>query len=285
MQIDEISESGGTNPNEDLIFICPLSDIITDVVVFDGATSVAEKNYIDEGRGDVAWFVTHFSEILATILRPELSQAESVQRAIEMLRVQFQTRFENKNIPPYAYPIAAMTWVRIIKQETIHINIYALGDCKVLLMNEVGCVKDLDQYHNPQENILKDAIAKLREEGITDVVAIWDKLLPTLRARREEQIFNRVPTVLCMNPQGSFSARESSWQVSKESRLMVMTDGFYRMVDVYQRFTMQEFMRRCVHLGVKEILRDIRQFEEDKLNSGTLSVKKADDASAVLCKF
>ena len=63
-----------------------------------------------------------------------------------------------------------------------------------------------------------------------------------------------------------------------------MTDGFYRIVDPYQLQSAGAMARRCVTEGVAAVLADLRHFEADRQRADSGAVKRADDASAVVCK-
>ena len=65
MRIEHISASANPNSqhNDDHIKVFTCAGV-TDIVVIDGGSSVAELYYIDEVRGDVAWFVHAFTNSL-----------------------------------------------------------------------------------------------------------------------------------------------------------------------------------------------------------------------------
>ncbi|QNA98721.1 hypothetical protein [Massilia sp. Se16.2.3] len=65
-----------------------------------------------------------------------------------------------------------------------------------------------------------------------------------------------------------------------------MTDGFYRLVDVYGLMTLEQLARRCRIEGVATLMRELRGFEQEKAQQpapgGAQALKSADDASALL---
>jgi MoaA/NifB/PqqE/SkfB family radical SAM enzyme len=102
---------------------------------------------------------------------------------VDAVRAEFEDRTAGLAVPVYAWPIAAMTWVRIMPLGAAsELIVYCLGDCKALLRRPDGSVQDLDPWTNSQEAVVQDAIAALvRELGIT----LWSVFLvvPTGRAR------------------------------------------------------------------------------------------------------
>src|SRR5438067_13030368 len=59
-----VSASGNGRRNDDLVRVLEHDGLI-DVLVLDGATSLAERDYIDPQAGDPAWFVRQFADTLA----------------------------------------------------------------------------------------------------------------------------------------------------------------------------------------------------------------------------
>ncbi|PHV15277.1 hypothetical protein CSQ90_19910 [Janthinobacterium sp. BJB303] len=282
MKIVHVSDAAGAKNNEDLITVYAHNAGIVDILIFDGASSVSEKNYFDTVAGDAAWFVSAFAVLLSEVVAPGLSQDDSIKLALAGLQRQVQARLDLAHIPAYAYPIAAVTWARIVEGDAgAAVQIYALGDCKVFVSNAAGDVRDIDPYENAQEDILKAAIAQLTAQGIEDKAQVFAALLPMLRERRAFQNLHAAPGILCMYPQGEFKARQYAFEMDRQSQLLAMTDGFYRLVDTYGLYSMEGLVRRCRETELDALLRELRQFERDNLASGAQSVKKSDDASAV----
>lgn len=282
MKIVHVSDAAGAKNNEDLVTVYLHNAGIVDILIFDGASSVSEKNYFDTVAGDAAWFVSTFAALLKEVVAPGLSQHDSIKLALARFQRDVQARLDLAHIPAYAYPIAAVTWARIIEGDAgAAVQIYALGDCKVFVSNTAGDVRDIDPYENAQEDILKAAIAQLKAQGIEDKAEVFAALLPMLRDRRAFQNLHEAPGILCMYPQGEFKARQYAFDMDRQSQLLAMTDGFYRLVDAYGLYSMEGLVRRCGETELDTLLQELRQFEQDNLASGAQSVKKSDDASAV----
>ena len=286
MKIAHVSAAAGAKSNEDLVAVYLHNAGIVDILIFDGASSVSEKNYFDTLAGDAAWFVSAFAARLKEVVAPGLSQHDSIKLALAHFQRDVQARFDLAHIPAYAYPIAAVTWARIIEGgAAAAVQIYALGDCKVFVLTGAGEVRDIDPYENAQEGVLKAAIAQLKAQGIEDKAQVFAALLPALRERRAFQNTHAAPAILCMYPQGEFAARQYAFDLDRQSQLLAMTDGFYRLADTYGLYSMDGLVRRCGETDLDTLLQELRQFEQDNLASGAQSVKKSDDASAVRCAW
>lgn len=282
MKIDEISVGASPHRNDDHVAVFRFANH-TDIIVLDGGTSVSECDYIDEVHGDVAWFVHAFTAALEPWLGSGIEQQECVQEAIGTVHAAFRQHMATRALPIHAWPIAAMTWCRITRRnDAFQATLYSLGDCKTLLRTASGACIDLDPFINPQDAILQDAIAVLRVEGIHEPEQRRERMLPMLRARREVQNTMPMPTVLCVQPNGPFQARTHSLAVETHACLLIMTDGFYRLVDPYGLFTDVALLDACLRRGLGAQLDELRKFEVSSNRTGERAVKASDDASAVL---
>lgn len=282
MTIERISCAPGNEVNEDLVAVFQ-TDGLLDLLVVDGATSVADQDYVDTQMGDVAWFVQVFAGELAHTIDAARAQADSVRLAVHAVRRAYADKTAGREVPLYAHPLAAMTWVRIRHADgQPEVSLYCLGDCKAFAVGADGKVVDLDPYDNPFETVVQDAMAQLGAEDIIDPVLRRQRLLPLLRTRREAQHASPSPTVLCLAPHGEFSAREMTLRLAPGTAVLAMSDGFYRLADPYGLMTRDALARRCRTEGLDKLMRELRAFETARADGAVLTVKNADDASAIM---
>jgi hypothetical protein len=280
MTIHSISSPGHGTHNEDLVAVFERQGL-TDIVIIDGATSVADQDYVDAQAGDVVWFVRGFARMLERAISASRSQADSVQLAIDQLRAEFHAATGGVEVPLYAWPIAAMTWVRIWEENgAATLQAYCLGDCKTLLRLPDGSVADIDPYINPYEDVLQGEMARLALEGIVEPAARRARLLPMLRARREFQNTTEGPVSLCLQPRGPVDVRRISMPIERGTQLLMMTDGFYRLVDPYQLYSPEGLAAACAGRGLEALLAELRAYEQQ--GAASMVVKRADDASAII---
>jgi len=276
-----VSEGAGKGNNEDLVAVHE-RDGVTDVLVLDGGTSVAARDYADASLGDVAWFVRSFAREAEHLLDAHDGVAAAVDAAVGRTRAAYLERVKGQAVPDHAWPIAALTWTRI-RHHGAHdeIELFCLGDCKTLLRDPDGTVHDLDPWVNPQEGVLQAALAALRAEGVTDPAERHARMLPMLRARREQQNAAAAPSTLCLRPAGRFKARRATVRAAPGSSLLGMTDGFYRLADPYGLYADGSLAQACLERGLAAMLAELRAAEAAG-RSGGMPLKAADDASAVL---
>ena len=224
----------------------------------------------------------YFAAELGKILDPDGSQESMVLRAAAATCSEWRARTEGSPAPLYAWPIAALTWIRTFhRTEAADVHVYCLGDCKTLIRKPDGTVRDLDPWTNPQEAILQREITAMVAQGVTDSAQRFARLMPLLRKRREEQNSALAPAVVCMNPGGPFSARTAVLQVKTGAVLLCMTDGFYRLVEPYDMYSPRQLIDACSLRGLAALLLELRNVEGSASTKG-VTVKAADDASAVM---
>lgn len=284
LAIDTVCDGATASHNEDLIAAFEQPGL-TDVLVLDGGTSVADTDHIDVENGDVVWFVREFCRLLAPHLSAARSQGDSVQLALADVHAVFRERTRGAHVPLHAWPIAALTWLRIVHSgDGYTLQAWCVGDCKTLVFDGDASIQDVDPYVNPQEAILQAQLKQLADDGIVDAAARKARLLPMLRARREEQNTAAQPAVLCLAPRGAIAARAFTMPLAPGAHILAMTDGFYRLVDPYRLLTAGELARRCASDGLPAMLARLRAFEADQRRAHSMAVKAADDAAAVLCR-
>lgn len=286
MKIKYVSEGSNPPKNEDVVAFHIHDENAVDLWIMDGASSVADRDYIDFERGDPVWFVQNLNRLLKDAITLDQSPESIIYQAISSLKEAFEKQPGSIEMPVYARPIAAITWIRVIRKgnNKLSLHIYALGDCKAFV-SQNGIVSDIDPYVNPQEVILSKIIAQWQAEGGTDKDKIKEKLLPVLRDRRELQNTTTNADVLSLNLNGKFNGRKYIHEITGGSIIFIMTDGFYRLVDTYALYSVEGLIKAYTNKGLETLLRELRDFEMQHNSLPQPVIKKSDDASALSCVF
>jgi hypothetical protein len=286
MRYSLVSSAGKGRINEDLAVVYE-RDGWTDLVLMDGATPLTPERCVAAGASDPAWFVRRFARDLGSVLRADAPQEALVAEALDHTRAAYRAAGGHADVPPYAWPIATLAWVRVHDPDAagIHaLDLFCLGDSKVLLQGLDGTVRDLDPFENPQEQATQAAVAALVADGIVVPAVRWTRLLPMLRARRHEPNTADRPAVLCLDPRGPFAARTARAAALPGSLLLLLSDGLYRLVDTYGLHGDASLLDACRARGLDPLLDELRAFEAGKEAAG-LAAKTADDASAIAWRF
>jgi hypothetical protein len=280
---EAVTDAGGASANEDLVrvFAPDVEGGPLDILVLDGATSLVGAGD-DGGNADVVWFVTRFADEFGRARGGADGGAALLALAAQAAGEAYARRTAGRELPPYAWPVASLAWIRIVPAGgQWQAQLTSLGDCKALLREPSGAVRDLDPVDNAQEASLYAEVARLQDGGVLDAKTRFERMLPLLRERRTAQNMDPAPVVLSARPHGPYATRETSFAVPPGAMLLAMSDGFWRPVDPYRECTAEEFARRCAVDGLDAVLARLRAWEAGAGGAASLAVKRADDASAV----
>ena len=281
---EAVSDRGGASLNEDLVRVFEPGgpDGATDILVLDGATALVDAPDADGGNGDVVWFVARFAAAFGQARDADVEPAALFERSARAAAAAYEERTAGRALAPWAWPVASVAWVRITPSAggwTGHLT--SLGDCKALLRLPDGAVVDLDPIDNAQETSLYGEVAALQAAGVLDAKTRFERLLPSLRARRAAQNTDPAPAVLSAHPFGPYALRTRVFDVPPGATVLTMSDGFWRPVEPYGQVTAEAFAAACATDGLHAVLARLRAWEAGEGGAGSLAVKRADDASAV----
>jgi hypothetical protein len=254
--------------------------------VLDGVTGINDRALLP-GPSDAAWFVAQVQDLLPAVLStgPEMSIADLVGAlARELDRRQSASWLDPGGADGRETPAASFALVRLIGGE---IEIARLGDCLVLLESTNGAVTVLD--HPVLQRIeaeTKQAIHELRAAGVTDPKEIRRQMMPTLRAQRRRRNQSDGYGVLAAEQSCLSMITLDRFPVRAVQRVLLTSDGYYRLVDHYHAMSDTELVRETDRQGTDMLLKMLREIEAgDPLGARYPRLKISDDATAVLIGF
>ena len=251
--------------------------------VLDGVTGINDRALLP-GPTDAAWFVAQVQEALPTLLStsPDMPAADLVGALVEQLeRRQSAAWLDARGADGRETPAASFALVRLIGSE---IEVLRLGDCLVLLEASDGTVTVMDHpVLATIEAETRDALLALRARGVTDPKQAFTAMMPRLRA---ERLRRNTP-----DGYGVLAAERSCLPMLHLDRIpahtlrrvLLVSDGYYRLVDHYGAASDAELVRRTEELGADAMLEQLRAIEAaDPMATRYPRLKIADDATALL---
>jgi hypothetical protein len=127
------------------------------------------------------------------------------------------------------------------------------------------------------------AILELRATGVTNPQAIRERMMPQLRAERRRR--NRPDGYGVLAPEQSCVPMIHTDRLPARSlrRVLLASDGYYRLVDHYHARNDAELVRDTERNGADALLEQLRAIEaEDPLGVTYPRLKIRDDATALL---
>jgi hypothetical protein len=250
--------------------------------VIDGATSVADRDYLGTERTDVAWYAAALSARLQAnagrglALRPLHAAA-----AAEVAEQYAELRARCPEAPPvYAQPLAAITMARITGDA---LELYELGDCPAFVAG-AGDVRRLTFLKDDSGAIESKArvVAVQREVGFSPK-AVWADRLASLRDEREAH-FGYAPLRASGPIAGArFGGRETRLDLAGIDAVVLMSDGFERFAVKYDLGDEAAMIRRAVREGPAPVLAELRALERaDPECRRFPRLKPSDDATCLV---
>lgn len=277
--IDKINDPGDSRrPNEDIAGFTGNT-----AWVIDGATGVTDRLFAATSPdSDARWlaqkidakFRMHagrFQEDLAGLLRQTLLE----------IRGEFNTLADGKAPDFFEYPCASLQICHAGK-DIIHVA--SLGDCILMVEDEgVVMVHGGDPEHHRADDKTINLYRDFRSQGRNHAEARQD-VLPNLRGVRATLNSNEGFGVFNAG-QDALKIRRASFPVSSKAEIILMSDGFYRLRDVYKIYeTDSAFMTAIQTKSLTDLCKDLRGIEAMDNENHTLRyrcLKVSDDATAL----
>ncbi len=245
--------------------------------VVDGATDVGPVRIFAGAESDAARYAEIFAE---TIVRHPADAREIPQawfaRLLPRLRatIEREVKIPLKDAPLASYPTAAATWVRHRKGR---LEGATLGDSIAIVKSSDGAVTVFGEAGKAadEQGRAKTVMAMTREEQLKwlqDVRAIHN-------TRGGYWVFG-------VQPEAADHIVHQTCDAPAGTKALVMSDGFYRLVSPYGRYTDEGLIDAVVARGLGALMRELREMEaspEDDARIGRF--KTSDDATALLVEF
>jgi len=255
--------------------------------VVDGATGVAGRSFVPGGGSDARWYAQTLSAALAGASTgydeppPQLFRSAIDHLAGRWTRVALPPAGDG-GIPPYARPSAAAAWVRW--QDGQRLEFAALGDCRALLKPVGEPVRALGRTSaDASDDLVNAAVRRLQAAGISDPEELWRHLEGPLRQARARLNQPGGYWAFSIEPAAADHLDLETVRLDRPAALLLLSDGFYRLVDTYAALTREELMEAALDQGLAPLYRQLRQIEDQDPQARRFPrLKPKDDASAVL---
>lgn len=255
--------------------------------VIDGATGLTDgKQYVaQDGDSDASWLAEQLNSyfMAATIksagdIKPMLLEAR--QHALRLYQEQAREIPEQ----PYAFPSCSLQFA-FNDGRVLH---YAfLGDCTLMLRNEDGLfVSCGDETHHAADALKMERMKELHAQGVTDLAEVRQGLLPIIREHRASVNQNGGHSSFCLRSDFAGTLTQGQVDIAGASDLVLMSDGFYALVDKYGAYDDAGLYEAMLSKGFEGLYEELRSIEDkDPQCLQYPRFKKGDDATAVHVKL
>jgi hypothetical protein len=248
--------------------------------VIDGATGVSDLSPLVSGLTDAAWLAEQLDEGFHNAFETTAVEPYTALAKIEAdIRATFGSTNTGPERSPIEQPTAAFA-LSVLRGDVVHL--IGLGDCRIIVENRTGEVEEFD----PSETGHAEALIIEERSRLLAVYPDedpWPRLKPFIRSLR--QYANAANGYSIVHPTLSWHSRVKRHVKNAQTirRLLAMSDGLYRLVDVFKMFSPGRLLNGAVKDGLAPLCSQLRDLESADDRCVTYPrVKTHDDASAVL---
>jgi hypothetical protein len=245
--------------------------------IIDGATGLSNEQ-LTSGGSDAAWLATLVDERLAA-----LSGAEGADRVLRQLEVDVRSAFGDEiaqvpGINDHHTPSACLGLIELMPGEGCLLRLQGrlLGDVVVLVPSEHGVARWSDERAKPFERKTLAALGAQGHEPGQIPEAVRRQILEN-RTR-----LNQPDGYWVVNPRRPWASRELRFeaQVKPGAPIVLATDGFMRLVDVFEAYSDHELYDQLAAGRGRDLMEELRERERGDLMAGAYPrVKTHDDAT------
>lgn len=280
--IEALSLPGHTaKANEDAFGSAPAA-----VWVIDGATGLSKKS-LTQTASDAAWFATHISTQLGHALATPTSLVKAAATAMHNTGTALQNLCGTLPESMVEMPCASGI---IAQQNGDDIDVAFYGDCHLLAVKPDGSLLHFggDPVHEQVDahNIGEMARTRAEGESLADARA---RVIPLIAAGRARANAVDGYPLWSPLPEGAQAHAERLHQgrftAPKGTIILLMSDGFYRLVDVLQEMDAAHLLLAAQTHGLASLANHLRHLETLDADARAYPRFKAhDDATALLAK-
>lgn len=242
--------------------------------VIDGATDVGPVRIFSAAESDAARYAEIFAaEITANPADPREIPQAWFARLLPKLRaaLEREVKIPLKDAPLASYPTAAATWVRARKGV---LEGATLGDSIAIVRTPEGQVSVFGETSKPADE---------QKRALKVMAMTPGERMQWLRDVRAIHNTANGYWVFGVQPEAAAHIVHQTTPAPAGTRALVMTDGFYRLVTPYARYTDAELIEAANTKGLGALMNELRGLEaspEDDAKIGRF--KTSDDATALL---
>ncbi len=248
--------------------------------VIDGATDLCDEPLVDP-ESDAAWLANLIGRWLTRHpLPPRLG--DIIPALTQDAADEFAKQRSRPPVERFEHPSAAGL---ILRLDGTELEYLALGDCSLVVESSGGDVVRYGVGDDTGDAGLADRLSDMGSDATNDGRATIDRegLMPILRDGRRRMNLAPGYGVFSITAPPSEHVVTERVQVATGTRLLLASDGFMRLVDVFQAYSLAGLIECAFARGIPAMVDELRTMErEDAAGHRFPRAKCHDDASALL---
>lgn len=277
--LDRISWPGSPErPNEDSCGASAHWAWVIDTSIFPGTEPIMGE------ASDAAWLAGFVSQRLSDLAPEAQDGPDLVRRVMDEARAAFLKVAPEGRRDPLTWPVGAMTLVR---RRGDALDIWTFADTTAFVRQPNGPVLTIGQAPDLRRYEAAHAAELLRISGATPETITGTPVFQAwLAERRQRQKAGRGLALLGLDPTAADRMRHSSVACEDGTVILLTSDGFSALVDLYGHVNADELMAAALATGLEPLAAKVREIETVIDPKGTLfpRFKESDDATALLIR-
>ncbi len=252
--------------------------------VIDAATDVIEEALVGTAS-DAAWFAVALNAALCRYSHnPPADLARLPALLAPELADEFDRAARRKPKQRYEHPSAAAL---VVREGDKGLDYVSVGDCTLLLETSSGFARIGTEAADAGDACISDAIRRYQErEAMPTAESARSYIWPKIRARRAQMNEPEGYGVWSITPPPAHYVCAGTVQPVEGGTALLATDGLFRLVDVFARYSEQAMFKLALSRGLGALVEELRRLEAaDRDNIHYPRAKTCDDATGLLLRL
>jgi serine/threonine protein phosphatase PrpC len=252
------------------------------VWVLDGATGLADERLLP-GPSDALWFVEQVDRGLRERAISGNTPADVLRPIVRQMREAFARAALRPDAAAVDLPGGALAMLRLV-EDTVELS--SLGDCRIVHRDALGAVSCFGASKvTALDDLLVEEVVRLQDLGLSQD-AIWQRVLPMTRRHRALANQSDGYWRLDLDERALAHIEVERRQTRPGDAFLLLSDGFYRLVEVYRRYSYAALLEAAQQRGVAPLAAELRAIEAGDPECRRFPrLKPRDDATAVLVRL
>jgi hypothetical protein len=227
-------------------------------VLLDGAAP-RSKLRVSSRSDDTAWLVQRFIERFFEGSDPIVDVPSHVEQVRSALEQEYAMLCEQAGFVPDETPFACLAIAHITAEQ---IELFNMGDLTTLIRDSSGAVRRFGESAVRQLDRQATALLeRARIEGIATHQERWLSVEGAVLANRARRNVLEGYDVLDVAVSSLGRLQQLRCARRQVSSLLLLSDGFYRLVDTFGRYTDVELFDAVERRGLEPLLAELRALE------------------------
>jgi serine/threonine protein phosphatase PrpC len=283
--LDQITLPGRAGkPNEDA-----MGHAGSVAFVLDGATGLGDEPLMP-GDSDAAWVAHNAAAAMIKHAPGFAGDLDSlVYRATADVKAAFDAQRLRAAYEAYEIPWATLAVCGVTAGA---LNLAFLGDSRLLVRDDKGAVHHFGaplNYRKSEQKLAKTMIASASAGAGGNVLGSEEMrraVLPQLRASRARVNTPEGYWLIGPDPRAAAHVAKSQLRIGAGAMVMLMTDGFYALIEDYRVYDDASLIRAALGKGLNTLGDELREIElNDPKGEKFPRMKASDDATAMLVRI